>query len=432
MPPVRQERPQPLVMVVDDILANRRLMQAKLEAKGYRTLLVEGGPDSLELLRTAKPDAILLDVMMPGMDGYEACRRLKDIDPHIPIIFLTALNEDEDEKRGMEAGADAWFTKPVHDFELDSALDSLISQFRARRTLPNPKEGLQVEVSKAGLLDLANSGPVNADDRLEIEAVREVLIDAARELQEACAASNSYNFLDPLAQKYRRELEVLPERISIDKLYAYGIRLENAAFRIRKDEERDFLPAAVPRLGEALDTVLALHGTVILGTSRGRSLLHRASEYNSRNFEIAEYKQNSTGLFRAASTEPAMLTPDASEMLLALNDLIGEGDYPERSTHAAKSANFNFFNTVGKLALFGAGNLAAAGLAQSQAGSAASSQIANLVDVCTVFLAEHEPRIRALAAASSVELNWVNALLDWIILKRPPPNTISHDSQDRV
>ncbi|MEQ8559324.1 MAG: PleD family two-component system response regulator [Henriciella sp.] len=115
------------LLVVDDILANRRLMQAKLEAKYYSVLLAEDGQKALEIAHADQPGIILLDVMMPGMDGYEVCRRLK-ADPetaHIPVVMLTALNETADRVRGLEAGADDFLTKPVDDFSLMARIGAL-------------------------------------------------------------------------------------------------------------------------------------------------------------------------------------------------------------------------------------------------------------------------------------------------------------------
>ncbi|WP_084418565.1 PleD family two-component system response regulator [Henriciella litoralis] len=115
------------ILVVDDILANRRLMKAKLEAKYYSVLLAENGHQALEMAQSEMPDIILLDVMMPGMDGYEVCRRLKENNDtaHIPIVMLTALSEASDRVRGLNAGADDFLTKPVDDFALMARLSAL-------------------------------------------------------------------------------------------------------------------------------------------------------------------------------------------------------------------------------------------------------------------------------------------------------------------
>ncbi|OYW86859.1 MAG: hypothetical protein B7Z22_05795, partial [Hyphomonas sp. 32-62-5] len=94
------------ILVVDDIEANRRLLQAKLEAQYHTVLLAENGPQALEVARQEHPEIILLDVMMPGMDGYEVCQRLK-ADPatsYIPVVMVTALSEMEDRVKGLEIG----------------------------------------------------------------------------------------------------------------------------------------------------------------------------------------------------------------------------------------------------------------------------------------------------------------------------------------
>lgn len=115
------------ILVADDIEANRRLLQAKLEANYNVVLLAENGLKAIELAETEQPDIILLDVMMPGIDGYETCRRLKD-NPrtgHIPVVMVTALSDVEDRVRGLESGAEDFLTKPVSDFALNSRITAL-------------------------------------------------------------------------------------------------------------------------------------------------------------------------------------------------------------------------------------------------------------------------------------------------------------------
>jgi len=116
------------ILVVDDIEANRRLLQAKLEAQYHSVILACNGPDALEKARTTDPEIILLDVMMPGMDGYEVCRRLKadPVTAHIPVVMVTALSDTEDRVRGLDAGAEDFLTKPVDDFLLTSRINTLM------------------------------------------------------------------------------------------------------------------------------------------------------------------------------------------------------------------------------------------------------------------------------------------------------------------
>ena len=116
------------VLVVDDILANVRLLEAKLTAEYFDVATAMNGVDALESVQRVKPDIVLLDVMMPGMDGIEVCRRIKD-DPathHVPVIMVTALDQPEDRVRGLEAGADDFLTKPVNDLALFCRVKSLV------------------------------------------------------------------------------------------------------------------------------------------------------------------------------------------------------------------------------------------------------------------------------------------------------------------
>src|SRR6478752_2986561 len=108
------------ILVVDDIEANVRLLQAKLEAEYYDVLTASDGPTGLAIAAAEKPDIVLLDVMMPGMDGFQVCRRLKD-DPetrHIPVVLVTALDGRSDRVTGLESGADEFMTKPIDDVML--------------------------------------------------------------------------------------------------------------------------------------------------------------------------------------------------------------------------------------------------------------------------------------------------------------------------
>jgi two-component system cell cycle response regulator len=116
------------VLVVDDILANVRLLEAKLMAEYFEVSTAMNGLDALECVQRIKPDIVLLDVMMPGMDGIEVCRRIKTNSAtlHIPVIMVTALDQPEDRIRGLEAGADDFLTKPVNDLALFCRVKSLV------------------------------------------------------------------------------------------------------------------------------------------------------------------------------------------------------------------------------------------------------------------------------------------------------------------
>ncbi len=116
------------VLVVDDIQTNRRLLEARLSAEYFEVLQAADGHECLALACSHEPDIILLDVMMPGIDGFETCRRLK-ADPvtrHIPVVMVTALDQRADRIAGLEAGADDFLTKPVDDVALFARVRSLL------------------------------------------------------------------------------------------------------------------------------------------------------------------------------------------------------------------------------------------------------------------------------------------------------------------
>ncbi|MBO6503231.1 MAG: PleD family two-component system response regulator [Kordiimonadaceae bacterium] len=116
------------VLVVDDVPPNVKLLEAKLTSEYFDVLTAYSGPEALEVIAREHPDIVLLDVMMPGMDGFEVCKRIK-ADPataHIPVVMVTALDQPSDRVTGLEAGADDFLTKPVQDLALFARVRSLV------------------------------------------------------------------------------------------------------------------------------------------------------------------------------------------------------------------------------------------------------------------------------------------------------------------
>src|SRR6188472_3841526 len=115
------------ILVVDDIPANVKLLEARLTAEYFDVTTAMSGAEALSICERAQCDIVLLDVMMPEMDGFETCRRLKanPATHHIPVVMVTALDQPSDRVRGLEAGADDFLTKPVTDVALVSRVRSL-------------------------------------------------------------------------------------------------------------------------------------------------------------------------------------------------------------------------------------------------------------------------------------------------------------------
>ncbi len=147
------------VLVVDDVLANVRLLEAKLAAEYFDVVTATSGAEALDAVQRLQPDIVLLDVMMPGIDGIEVCRRIKAnrATQHIPVVMVTALDQPEDRVRGLEAGADDFLTKPVNDVALFCRVKSLVRLKMLTDELRNRAAG--------DPLRLAQASPSAADPR---------------------------------------------------------------------------------------------------------------------------------------------------------------------------------------------------------------------------------------------------------------------------
>lgn len=115
------------VLIVDDVRANLKLLEVRLSAEYFEVVTATSGPEAIDIAERGLCDIILLDVMMPGMDGFETAKRLKSSPAtlHIPIVMVTALDQPSDRVRGLEAGADDFLTKPVNDLALITRVRSL-------------------------------------------------------------------------------------------------------------------------------------------------------------------------------------------------------------------------------------------------------------------------------------------------------------------
>ena len=171
-PAARAPRSRGLVLVVDDGEANRTLLRDPLETHGYEIVEAENGEQALQQVGQRAPDVVLLDVMMPRMDGFEVCRRLKQDahTAHIPVLMVTALSERKERMMGIAAGASDFLTKPIdlqeltlrvgHAAHAKHLLDQLqAEQAKSERLLLNILPRPIAERLKKGEVDIADQHP---------------------------------------------------------------------------------------------------------------------------------------------------------------------------------------------------------------------------------------------------------------------------------
>ncbi len=176
------------ILVVDDVEVNRRLLEAKLSVEYYEIITAENGAEALERAKAEQPDLILLDIMMPEMDGFEVCQRLK-ADPaltHIPVVMVTALSEQSDKIRGLEVGADDFLTKPVDDWALRSRIRSLLRlKMASDELLRRRQTGAQLGVVDDSLLvrEVTGARVLVIDDSPSKGKIRDTLEAQGYEVQ---------------------------------------------------------------------------------------------------------------------------------------------------------------------------------------------------------------------------------------------------------
>ena len=171
------------VLVVDDILPNIKLLEAKLMGEYFDVITASSGLEALEKIKSENPDIVLLDVMMPGMDGFEVCQRIKadKLTAHIPVVMVTALTDSADRVKGLEAGADDFLCKPVNDIALMARVKSLvrlkmtIDEWRARETTATTL-GVMNEDEDEKEQDIRGANILYIDDQdLDLNKIKQAL-----------------------------------------------------------------------------------------------------------------------------------------------------------------------------------------------------------------------------------------------------------------
>lgn len=246
------------VLVVDDILPNVKLLEVKLTNEYFDVITATGGEEALEKVKNDNPDIVLLDVMMPGMDGFEVCSRIKSdyLTAHIPVVMVTALTDSEDRVKGLEAGADDFLCKPVNDIALMARVKSLvrlkmtIDEWRARENTATTL-GVMSEDAEEKEQNVDNAQILYIDDQeLDLQKIKTALTKNDHEV-DFCA--------DPKAMLERASV-INPELIiiSVDMEAEDGLRLTS---QLRSSERTRQIPILMiadseddmPRLAKGLE-----------------------------------------------------------------------------------------------------------------------------------------------------------------------------------
>jgi two-component system, sensor histidine kinase and response regulator len=195
-----QIEPTGTILIVDDVVANVRIMFDLLNQHGFEVLIAEDGETALEITQMNQPDLILLDIMMPGLSGFETCRRLKANDKtcDIPVIFMTALSEAKDKIHGFELGAVDYVTKPFYSEEV-------LARINTHLTLRNLQKQLQSQNLQLKLLN---------------EEKDEILGIAAHDLK------NPLSAIQTLASMIASDIDAMPKQKQLDYLRLIQISSE--------------------------------------------------------------------------------------------------------------------------------------------------------------------------------------------------------------
>lgn len=197
-----------LILIVDDEARMRRFMQMNLDLEGYRVIEAANGLEAIDRVREDLPDLVLMDVMMPELDGFEALRIIRETST-VPVIMLTVRDDESDKVKGLELGADDYVTKPFSPRELASRIKAVLR--RVEMDSPTPASG---------------TSQVVVDDYLQIDFARRVVIVDGKEIK---LRPTEYRLLYHLVNNAGH---TLTHEMILSKVWGYEYRDESQYVRL--------------------------------------------------------------------------------------------------------------------------------------------------------------------------------------------------------
>ncbi len=226
---------KPVILVVDDLTQNNDLLEAYLVPQGYEVIKAVSGEEALKILADSQIDLILLDVMMPGMDGFEVTRRIRQDKKNklMPIILVTALKETEDRIKGIQAGCDDYISKPFNKMELLARIQSLLKVKAYNDLMTNYRKKLESEVINM-TEELKQSSAALDEQKARLKAI----IDSPDDIlifsldREYRYTSFNENHRKAMKKLWQTDIQIgmsYPECISVPELRAAAVSSINRA-----------------------------------------------------------------------------------------------------------------------------------------------------------------------------------------------------------
>jgi DNA-binding response OmpR family regulator len=226
--------PKKTILVVDDEPNIVMGLRDALEFEGFRVIAAAKGREGLALARTESPDAIILDLMLPDLNGYTVCEELRRINALVPIVMLTARSQETDKVRGLDAGADDYVTKPFGVNELIARMRAIFR--RAARRLPTVPETLSIGEATVSLTTqiVRVRGREHSLSFYEVELLRMLAERAGQPVGRdeilskiwGLDGSSTNRTVDNFIVKLRKKIEKSPEKpVHIMTVYGFGYKL---------------------------------------------------------------------------------------------------------------------------------------------------------------------------------------------------------------